>query len=1077
MRQVAEKLAQEIRDLPARARNGEELRVGIASPLDRALKQLGIHIRLELEENVPLRGHADAVLGQVWLEFERPGALSSSAGLNQSRRQLIRHLTGEAWRYPQDREQALRKMVGVALDGERILFLRYRTRPRGEDPLASCDQQPPLIQDVHLQGEFELLGPLEINQQSISSFLLYLRALSRRPLTPENLARQFGPKGELAGQLVPTLYQKLVGEPNVKVETIFGEWERLFGIIYGRETVRAEADAQELARLYNVQGKVELKPLLFSVHTYCAWLMKLLAAELIWLQSGALVSPFVAELPSLIDNELKERLTQLEEGEVFSQLGIRNFLEGDLFGWYLAVWDKELAGAARGLARALGEFEPATITLEPEATRDLLKKLYQCLIPKRLRHDLGEYHTPDWLAELVLNRVKYEGDPDYRLIDPACGSGTFLVQAIKRIRKYAHEERIPGRILADKILNNVVGFDLNPLAVIAARTNYWLALGDLVRHKRPIEIPVYRCDSILTPGQHAELFGTGYRLRTVVGDFVIPEEIIDNAAMEKLTALLEECARTECSEEVFLRRAVPALGVEKKATESMLSELYARVISLARQGNNGLWPRLLKNAFAPIFVGKFDFVVGNPPWVNWQDLDKEYRKATQGLWQKYGLFPHKGPKTKLGSAKDDLSILMAYACMDQYLPLKGWLGFLITQTVFKTRGGGEGFRRLRIGDGEQIKIEAVDDMTRLQPFEGAANRTGLFVCQKGATTKYPISYVLWEKKRGADFAADSSLEEVVRKTKRANLWFKPLDSHQTASPWIIARRKALAAMSNMMGPSFYRARAGACTWANGVYWFKVLAVRPDGLIMVENIQEASRLPLRGVQTSMEPDLIYPLLRGRDVSRWKASPAVHILVPYRPDEGRPTKEAWLRAQLPYTFAYLKSFQTLLSNRSGYQKLLQASGAPFYSLYDVGPYTFAPFKVVWREQAGLLTAAVVGQRDGKTVVPDHKLMLIPLESSAEAHYVCAALNSCIPQLVINTNQALENVSIPKFDTNSDTHAHLCRLSQRAHELTSLSDAETQEELAQLEEEINLAAADLWGITSEELVDVKRSLKELG
>ena len=52
---------------------------------------------------------------------------------------------------------------------------------------------------------------------------------------------------------------------------------------------------------------------------------------------------------------------------------------------------------------------------------------------------------------------------------------------------------------AKKVLENIVGFDLNPLAVIAARTNYLLAFGDLIRYARPVEIPVYNCDAILTP--------------------------------------------------------------------------------------------------------------------------------------------------------------------------------------------------------------------------------------------------------------------------------------------------------------------------------------------------------------------------------------------------------------------------------------------------------------------------------------------------------------------------------------------------------------------------------------------------
>jgi type I restriction-modification system DNA methylase subunit len=68
------------------------------------------------------------------------------------------------------------------------------------------------------------------------------------------------------------------------------------------------------------------------------------------------------------------------------------------------------------------------VDVDPDTTRDLLKKLYQQLIPRELRYNLGEYYTPDWLAERLLNMFegrKFSGNPDKRIIDPTCGSGIF----------------------------------------------------------------------------------------------------------------------------------------------------------------------------------------------------------------------------------------------------------------------------------------------------------------------------------------------------------------------------------------------------------------------------------------------------------------------------------------------------------------------------------------------------------------------------------------------------------------------------------------------------------------------------
>src|SRR6266540_5149336 len=71
-----------------------------------------------------------------------------------------------------------------------------------------------------------------------------------------------------------------------------------------------------------------------------------------------------------------------------------------------------------------------------------------------------------------------------------------------------------------------------PLAVMAARTNYLIAIRDLIGHVDKIEIPVYLCDSILTPAEYGGLavaaLGKAMELKTAVGVFVIPSEIAND---------------------------------------------------------------------------------------------------------------------------------------------------------------------------------------------------------------------------------------------------------------------------------------------------------------------------------------------------------------------------------------------------------------------------------------------------------------------------------------------------------------------------------------------------------------------
>ena len=88
----------------------------------------------------------------------------------------------------------------------------------------------------------------------------------------------------------------------------------------------------------------------------------------------------------------------------------------------------------------------------------------------------------------------------------------------------------------------------------------------------------------------------------------------------------------------------------------IVEALYSKLLDLDRQKINGIWARIIKNAFAPLFQPRFDVIAGNPPWINWESLPDDYRQQTGPLWQHYGLFTHTGLRARLGSQK------MIYPC-------------------------------------------------------------------------------------------------------------------------------------------------------------------------------------------------------------------------------------------------------------------------------------------------------------------------------------------------------------------------------------------------------------------------------
>ena len=310
-------------------------------------------------------------------------------------------------------------------------------------------------------------------------------------------------------------------------------------------------------------------------------------------------------------------------------------------------------------------------------------------------------------------------------------------------------------------------------------------------------------------------------------------------------------------------------------------------------------------------------------------------------------------------------------------------------------GGGEGFRTFTYrSEGEPWIVAPlrVHDLSAIQPFEGAANRTAVFLCSKGYEVfKYPIPYVVWRKGKAGKVAQHLSLDEVKSQITRVEISAEPIQRKDITSPWLTAPRNTHKGIRKILGQSEYKARLGCHTWMNGVYWINVLEVRRNGELVIENLPDMGKTKVPHVrEVVIEPDLVYPLLRGRDVQRWNAEPSVSIILPNRTDKLAGIPEPEMKRRWPKTHDYLKRFERELRDRAGYKKFFNSTD-PFYSIYNVGPYTITGWKVVWREQSSWFQAAFAGLKSQQVIVPDHKLMLVACRSEQEAHFILGMLNS--------------------------------------------------------------------------------------
>jgi hypothetical protein len=154
-----------------------------------------------------------------------------------------------------------------------------------------------------------------------------------------------------------------------------------------------------------------------------------------------------------------------------------------------------------------------------------------------------------------------------------------------------------------------------------------------------------------------------------------------------------------------------------------------------------------------------------------------------------------------------------------------------------------------------------------------------------------------------------------------------------------------------------------------------------------------------------------------------------------------------------------------------------------MYNVGPYTFAPYKVVWSEVGHDVEAAVISLHrtnylGEKVIVPDHTVVTISFDDEKEAHYVCAMLNSSPSQFIVTgyvvlhpSPHILKNIKIPKYEPKDDLHQDLARLSKQCHEKVAAGIS-----VNDLEDQIDELTAELWGLSKEEVKDIKDSLEEM-
>lgn len=947
----------------------------------------------------------------------------------------------------------------MAIDGEYIASLSYDSR---REEFVAVDEFERYIRD---ENAFFLLEEAALMLEGV------IHGLAKRELTPENLLEKFGSGREICRRGMAVLWFALedhLNEP--RTHAFYETWKLLFSL-----STKKVASGRDLAQTLDnyglsvtqVKSEEDVRKFLFVLHSYYSLLLKFLAVAV------ADELELVGEA-KLLSHIQRDPIAGLESAEKVLPTLVANVVEKDVFSWFQDFWNPELVGVVKLLATEMSNFDLRGLK------RDVLKRVYQHLIPSKLRKSLGEFYTKDWTADLLLDSVGYDGEG--RILDPACGSGTFLTLAIERIRR--HKTDLSPNSLLNRVLENVIGFDVNPMAVLTARINYLLATYDLIKQSAnvgQVEIPVYLCDSVLVPSEVPDLHENAvYEIPTpdpLIGTFRLPK---DPKVLELLQILEKNVGR---SSTLFLADVESELGTDFVLNHKLsLRALHQKLTGLDDKGVNSIWCKFLTNFFHPVIAEPFDFVVGNPPWVAPERVPQEYRNKIFRMMKESGFLlpynPHFVQKqARFGGASRQFTACLAFVgrALKNYLKPEGKLAFLLTSSLLRSLNAG-GFREQL----NMFKLERIDDLTlHTKIHEGATCWAFIPVITNDKSTdskeilyKY---YIPTKEPKEAEKSPEFLVKTWKVKTKELSL-----DTKSKRSPWFCGPNHIISIFRKMqkhkrLGDR-YRFNRGIMTSANNIYFLKSIRRSEPGIVVSDT--------LGGKQINLEDSIVFPLVRGRNINAWNFD-YKHVMIPHLPPSWKPIPETLAKQKYKEMYDHVskKKHRKILLGRDDYA---QQKG-PFYMIFRLSRRKVEKWKVAYAEVGTKLEACVIPSRlqdpilGERHIMVDHSAYFLSCNNREEAFYLSAFLNSApvrafsycfgrpkggVPFRAF-TGWTVAVIPVPQYNKKDDACTKIVKLSEKASYLASRND---DVELSKVETTIDEQCADLYGLKDSELAELR-------
>jgi hypothetical protein len=723
----------------------------------------------------------------------------------------------------------------------------------------------------------------------------------------------------------------------------------------------------------------------------------------------------------------------LLSGEFFEQVGVLGVGQAGFFDWVLDA--PEGTSVISDIARRVASFSWTDVG------HDVLKALYQSVIPPAVRKRLGEYYTPDWLAKHMVDQVVT--DPLHqRVLDPACGSGTFMFHAVRSFLRAAEEASVPVSDALAQVARSVSGVDLHPVAVALAQTTYLLAIGPdrISQRKATLSIPVYLGDSmqweaadayVLTPTGEVVLYVTdedGHfesELRfpaAVVADVGVFDTLVNELASR---ASNREQGGPRPSIDGLLKNL--AIAEEDKpairTTYSVLCDLYDA-------DRNHIWGYYIRNQSRPAWLSlaenRVDVLVGNPPWLAYRFMPVEMQQIFRKRAMERNLWSG-GARGR--SAQQDLSAFFVVRAIELYLREGGRFGFVMPRAVL-SRQTYSGFRSGQYTAIESCRVAFSEpwDLGRVrpQPFPVPASVIfGYRIPHAGDTAAIPLgSRVLaWSGNappRGVDAGNLSTTEATV----------SAISGEEEASPY-----KTRFRAGAILYPRMLMMVVDAPKTPLGV---------PQGKRAVRSRKSSlDKVPWKDLPAQsgvIESSFVRPAYLGESVAPFRILKVPEAVIPYdgtRFMDGKderidryPGLAKWWRAAEQTWEQHRSSKKRTLIEQLDYMKQLSSQ------------FPIRKLRVVYTASGNTLASAIIQDSVG---VVEHKLYWAPASTMAEAQYLSAVLNTPALNDLVKPFQSqglfgprdfdkyVWQSPIPAFDPDNALHIQLSDLAVRAADVS--------------------------------------------